>query len=429
MGEHIDVLVIGAGQGGLSASYFLTQQGVPHLVLERGEVGNAWRTDRWDSFTLVTPNWTIRLPGAEYQGNSPDAFMGREEFVAYLERWAKSFKCPLSANTEVTGLSSDGSAIRVETSEGALTTANAIIATGTYQRAKIPAIARQCPVRLCQLDARQYRSPDQLPDGAALVVGSGQTGCQIADEINKAGREVYLCVGRAGRLPRRFRGRDALEWQLDMGFLDRTPDMLDAPADRFRGDPHVSGKNGGQTLSLHDFRAQGIHLLGRLKSISGEVAYLAKGIQDQVAYADQFAADFRKNVDAYIAASGVVAPAATPEELAGDPVGEDWVVPDTQEINFLDCNINTIVWATGFSFDFSWINFPVIDGFGYPITKRGVTSVPGLYFVGLNWMYKKKSGIIYGVGEDAEYVTSHVMDRLKTNPLEETRSLVGSQAS
>ena len=403
-------IVIGAGQAGLATSYWLTQRGIAHLILERGRVADAWRHARWDSFCLVTPNWTITLPGAAYSGTEPGGFMPRDAYVTHLEDWARRFAAPVREGVAVHRLSGRPGAFRLETSQGSFEASNVIVATSTYQSPRRPAAARQAPARVEQLNASEYRHPAALRPGAVLVVGSGQTGCQLAEEIHEAGRATYLCVGKAGRLPRRYRGRDCIEWQRDMGYLDRTPQMLEDPAHRFRGDPHLSGKNGGRTLSLHIFHRAGIVLLGGLRGFDGTRALLAPDLHEKLEGADAFARNLMAQMDRYILQAGIVAPPPSAAELEGEPAA-GWSVPVIASLDLEAAGITTIIWATGFDFDFSWIEFPVFDVARYPRTARGVTEIPGLYFMGLNWMHKRKSGIIYGVGEDAAWVVEHIARR------------------
>lgn len=405
-----DIVIIGAGQAGLATSYFLTRHGRAHVVLERGGIGHAWAAQRWDSFCLVTPNWTITLPGAAYAGSDPGGFMLRDHFVRHLKDWARGFGAPIREGVDVTRIAGAPGAFRLSTSQGEIGARNVVVATSTYQRPRVPAVAAQAPAHLAQRNAETYRHPRELPPGAVLVVGSGQTGCQIAEELHKSGRRTYLSVGKAGRLPRRYRGRDCLEWQRDMGYLERTPDMLEKPADRFRGDPHLSGRNGGHTISLHHFHRDGITLVGSLQRIAGNVAHFGGDLLANMRAADAFARNIMALMDAHIERAGVTAPAPTAAELDGEPT-EDWSVPVIDRLDLDSAGISSIVWATGFAFDFSWIDFPVFDSFGYPVTTGSATSVPGLYFMGLNWMHKRKSGIIYGVGEDAEACAAHLLRR------------------
>ena len=215
MTTDLDVIVIGAGQGGLSVSYYLTQKGIDHVVLERGRIGHSWRSERWDSFCLVTPNWTIRLPGAHYQGDDPDGFMSRDDFIGYLVSWAQGFGAPVREHVDVRSVSGEPGAFKVATSAGLLTAKAVIVATATHQHPKIPAFARKIPATILQFNITQYKHPNQLPNGAVMIVGSGQTGCQLAEELHEEGRKVFLCVGHAGRIPRRYRGADCLKWQRD----------------------------------------------------------------------------------------------------------------------------------------------------------------------------------------------------------------------
>ena len=402
-----EVAIVGAGQAGLATSYHLTRLGIPHTVLERGRIGEAWRR-RWDSFCLVTPNWTITLPGAEYLGPDPQGFMPRDDFIAHLEDWARRFGCPVQENVAVHSVRHG---FVLETSNGPVHAKNVVIAASTYQRPKMPALAAVLPPRLFQLHAESYQRVDDLPDGGVLVVGSGQTGCQIADELDRHGRNVWLAVGSSGRLPRRYRGRDIIEWMRDYGFLDKRPEELDDPGQRFGGDPHLTGRNGGATLSLHEFHQRGIRLLGHLDGIDSERLELAGDLAANMRRADEVAAAMRRLIDGYVEQAGEEAPEASDNDLFGEPPS-GWSVIAPRELDLAQAGITSVVWATGFEFDFSWIEGAPLDTLGYPITRGGVSGVPGLYFAGLNYMTKRKSGIIYGVGEDAARVAWHIKERL-----------------
>ena len=410
-----EVIIMGAGQAGLCTSYFLSDHGIDHVVLERGVLGDSWRKRRWDSFTLVTPNWTIRLPGAEYRGPDPDGFMGRDEFAEYLARWAGRFGCPIRTGVEANRLGRGTKGrLRVDTTDGPLEAPAMVVATGTMQTPRRPALVERVPPRIRQLDAETYRNPGGLAPGAVLVVGSGQTGVQIASDLRLSGRRVLLSTGGAMRVPRRYRGRDCVAWLDELGFFDRTPDMLESPAARFRAEVQASGRDGGQAVGLHSLRREGIELLGRLTAADGEKMRFADDLRDNMGNADRFSRTFREGVDAFVERNGIDAPLPTDEELDGEPPEGDWSVPCRPSIDLGDEHVTTIVWATGFSFDFSWIDFPVRDEMGYPVTDRGATAVPGLYFIGLNWMVKRKSGLLYGVGDDARYVAAHIAGYLAT---------------
>ena len=411
-----DAVVIGAGQGGLAVSFLLTRAGIEHLVLERSSIASSWREHRWDSFCTVTPNWSIRLPGAEYTGDDPDGFLSRDALVAHFEAWARSFEAPVRCGIEVRAVRSAGDGYEIATSEGALRARNLVVATSTYQNPHVPTVATRLPVRLAQLTSHEYKHPGMLPPGAVMVVGSGQTGCQIAEELHEAGREVLLCVGRAGRLPRRYRGRDCIEWQRDMGYLDRTPGMLESPVARFRGDPHLTGRNGGYTISLHDFHRRGLRLLGRLVDCEGERARFDGGLHAEMRFADEFCARIVEQFERHIAERAIDAPAPTAAELAGSPPEDGRLPGIVREIDLAAANVGAVVWATGYRYDFSWIEAPVLDSSGYPEAPGGVSACPGLYFVGLNWMTWRKSGILYGVGDDARSVAEHLVRGLRAAP-------------
>lgn len=405
---HLDAVIVGAGQGGLAVSCLLGELGIGHVVLERSTIAASWRERRWDSFCTVTPNWSIALPGADYAGDDPDGFLSRDELVRHFERWAESFGAPVRCGVEVLRVRRSGDGFEVETSDGACRARNVVVATGTYQTPHVPAVAERLPRRIEQLAADAYKRPDMLPPGGVMVVGAGQTGCQIAEELHEAGREVWLSAGRAGRLPRRWRGRDCIAWQRDMGYLDRTPDMLESPEARFRADPHLTGRNGGYTLSLHDFHRRGIRLLGRLVGCEGERAQLDGGLHADMRFADEFADRITAAFDRHIEAQGIDAPPPTAEELAGGPP-EDGAMPEIlRELDLAGAGVASLVWATGYRYDFSWVEAPVLDEAGYPAAPGGVSACPGLYFAGLNWMTRRKSGILWGVGEDARSTARHM---------------------
>ena len=406
-----DVLVIGAGQGGLAVSWFLTRLGIEHVVLERSSIASSWREHRWDSFCTVTPNWSLRLPGAEYAGDDPDGFLSRDALVRHFEAWARSFDAPVRCGVEARAVRPAGADFEVATSEGPFRARNVVVATSTYQHPHVPAVSARLPSRLEQLTPHEYKHPGMLPPGAAMVVGSGQTGCQIAEELHGAGREVFLCVGRAGRLPRRYRGRDCIEWQRDMGYLDRTPDRLDRPEDRFRGDPHLTGRDGGYTISLHEFHRRGLRLLGRLVACEGERARFDGELHAEMRFADEFSDRIVEQFERHIADREIDAPPPTAVEVAGGPPQDGRLPEIVREVDLAAEGVGAVVWATGYRHDFSWIEAPIVDASGYPQAPGGMSACPGLYFVGLNWMTWRKSGILYGVGDDARSVAEDIVRR------------------
>jgi putative flavoprotein involved in K+ transport len=409
MDEKLQTIIIGGGQAGLSLSYFLTNQGHEHVVFEKAErIGEAWRNHRWDSFNLLTPNWTFLLPGAEYQENQPDAFMAKSEVVRRFEDYTEKYHLPVkySTNVNLVETAAEGKYYRVHTGEQAFLAKNVIMATGLFQKAKIPGFSARIPGSILQLESGQYRSPQALPPGAVLVVGSAQSGCQIAEELNLAGRKVYLSTGSAGRFPRRYRGKDGMYWAKQIGFFDRTPDNLPSPRARFAGNPHLSGKDGGHAINLHQFCRDGIQLLGHFRGFESGKLTAAPDLKDNLTRADQVEANFFRMFDEYIAREAIDAPKEELNQLI-DGFGS----PEILSLDLGKENIGVIIWACGFSFDFSFVRFPVFDEFGYPVTTRGKTRFPGLYFLGLPWLYKFKSGLLMGVGEDAAYLADQIIYR------------------
>ena len=415
--EAIDTVVIGGSQAGLAASYYLTWAEHPHLVLEEDRIGSSWVNKRWDSFTLVTPNWMNQLPGFHYRGPDPHGFLSRDQIVSYLERYAASFGAPVELGTRVKRLCRrpDAPGYCLETSRGDLVAKNVIVATGFFHRPKVPPFAGRISPRVDQLPSSAYKHPEALRPGAVLVVGSAQSGCQIAEELHEAGREVYLCVGRAPREPRRYRGKDINDWFHRMGGFDRTFQDPANPVERYRANPHCSGKNGGHAINLRDFAARGIRLLGRVIDAEEFDLVLAPDLEENLTAADQASLDLRTAVDRYIAEAGLWAP--QPDDSNTDD-GRGEAMPELSAITALNLRqtaISTIIWATGFACDFDWIELPVLDERGYPDQVQGVTRHPGLYFCGLHWMHCLKSGLFFGVGEAAQHVTGHLLGRARAD--------------
>ena len=409
MNQSFDTVIIGAGQAGLAASYCLKQHGCEHAVLEQAALpGSVWRDDRWDSFTLVTPNWAIRMPGAEYDGDDPDGYLPRDEIVSYFARYVARFDLPVQFDTRVASVEQKpgGKGYRVAANETLIEAANVVVATGLFQRPKIPAFGINLPSSIVQLPSGRYRNPQGLPPGAVLVVGSAQSGCQIAEELYQSGRKVFLCVGSAGRAPRRYRGRDTVEWLHITGFLDRTVDRLPSPRARFAGNPHVSGRSGGRTLNLHQFARDGVTLLGRLVGAQDGKIALAGDLKENLAKADRFEVELVKMIDGYIERTGLAAPQETLPELR-----DGYAVDEIRELDLRAAGVGAVIWAMGYTFDFSLVKLPVTDGEGFPVSQSGVTQYPGLYFVGLPWQPMQKTGLLVGVGEHAMHIASAIAAR------------------
>jgi putative flavoprotein involved in K+ transport len=411
MPEFVETMVVGGGQAGLAASYCLARARRRHLVLERSaHAAHAWRDQRWDSFTLVTPNWQIRMPGAEYAGPEPDGFLARDKVVDYFEQYVTRFRLPVRYGVEVRSISRNAAGTyAVATSAGDYECHNVVMATGFYQRPKIPALAGKLPPRFRQMHSSQYRNPAALPPGAVLVVGAGQSGAQIAEELYLSGRKVFLSVGRTARVPRRYRGRDIHWWSEALGILDLTVDQLRSPRDKFEPHPTISGRAGGRTLNLHQFARDGVVLLGRLQDVQGGAVIFALDLRDRLAEADRSEAEMVQAIDAFIEDTGLDAPHESLPELRDGY--------DAQPVPRLDLaanEITTVIWASGYEFDYGLVELPVVDDDGYPIQKRGVTEFPGLYFLGMPWIHNRKSGILFGAGDDASYVVSRILESTRT---------------
>ena len=404
--QHFNTIIIGGGQAGLATSYYLKNHQIEHVILEQAEqAGNAWRNSRWDSFALLTPNWSLQMPGAEYQGNDPDGFLPRSEIVAYFEGYIKKFNLPVRYGVQVAAVEHliSNNKYQVTTNGEIFQADHVVVATGLFQGPKKPAFAANLSSKIMQLHSGEYRNPLLLPDGAVLVVGSAQSGCQIAEELYESGRKVYLCVGSAGRAPRRYRGRDVFYWLKQAGFFERTVDKLPSPKAKFSGNPHLSGRDGGHTINLHQFVRDGVQLLGRITGAENNKIMLADDLHENLAKVDKFEADIIKIIDEFIAKNGIDAPSESLPDLR-----DGYAVESIRELDLVSKGITTIIWAMGYAFDFSLVKLPVTDNDGYPIQQRGVTDYPGLYFVGMPWLHKYKSGLLVGVAEDAAFIALHI---------------------
>jgi putative flavoprotein involved in K+ transport len=401
MKDSVDVAVIGGGQAGLATSWHLSQANVDHVVLEAGRVAETWRTRRWDSFCLVTPNWTVKLPGATYAGPDPDGFMPLAELVGYFQGWAESFDAPVEEKTRVSSVEADGSGFVLSLPSGTLKARRVVVASGAYQRAHRPAGSEHLPQGVHQLLAEEYRNPDALPPGAVVVVGSGQTGCQLAEEIRQSGRQVFLACGRCGWLPRRMDGRDTMWWALESGFMDRTPDKLPSPAARLMCNPSWSGHDGGNDLHLRTLLRDGVELLGRFTGGSEGTLRFADDLAASADFGDARWADFRAFTDAFCTRTGT----SRPDYDIPPPLR----IKTRLELDVERDGIGTVIWTTGYRPEYGWVKVPVFDELGFPVQVDGRTSVPGLYFVGVHWMRKFKSPILLGVGEDAEIVARQIV--------------------
>lgn len=405
-GEPVDTVVVGAGQAGLAVSHLLAAADVDHVVLERGRVGESWRSQRWDSFTLNTPNWANQLPGWVLGDQDPDAFATRDELVAGLDAYASAV--PVRQQTTVTRVEqADDGRFAVATTNDDLRARNVVVCSGGLSRPRLPRVAQDAPAHLETFTAATYRNAGDLPDGGVLVVGSGQSGCQITEDLLAAGRTVHLATSRVGRLPRRYRGRDVLAWLVDAGFFDQAVEDLEDPATVHAAQPQVSGTDGGHTVSLQSLARDGAHLLGRLVGIDGSTAQLAPTLRACAEFADQRAAETRAAIDRYIAANGIDAPAAEPDPQ--EPPMPDLEDAEAVTLDLDRAGVSSIVWCTGFEGDLGWIDPGLRDTEGRARHRRGVADTPGLYYVGLPWLSRRSSGLLLGVGADAEHVAGRII--------------------
>jgi len=407
--KRTNTVIIGGGQAGLAMSRSLTDRGVDHVVLERGQVGERWRSERWDSLRLLTPNWQTRLPGWTYRGSDPDGFMTRAEVIAYLEAYAGSFPAPVENGVTVTSVTREDDEYRVETTRGSWSAANAVIATGHCDRPHVPGFAAQLPSAIRQLTPTAYRNPSGLPEGGVLVVGASATGIQLAEEIHASGRAVTLAVGKHTRLPRRYRGRDIQWWLERVGIWDESErDVRSIDDARHEPSLQLIGSPEHRSLDLGMLQGQGVRLVGRAGGVEGDRI----GFRDDLAQA-MVAADARlrrllRRIDDFVDANGMAGEVSPP-----DPIR--WLSPPPAP-STLDLGregIRTVLWATGFRRAYPWLRVPVLDDRGEIRHREGVTPYAGLYVLGLQFLRTRKSSFIDGVGADAAYLADRITARTR----------------
>jgi len=410
--------VIGAGHVGLATSWHLGRLGVEHVVLEAGRVGETWRTQRWDSFALNTPSWANVLPGQTEPAEPRDGFQTRDAWVHRLEDYATTQRLPVREATQITALehAPGGGGFRLTTGGGDEIEARSVVVAAGFQRIpKLPTLATALPPSVKSLHTAHYRSPDQLPPGAVLVVGSAQSGGQIAEDLLDAGRRVFLAASNVGRIPRRYRGRDILEWLFPLGYFDQPVELADAHT-RLAPPPMISGVGRyGHTLSLQFLAARGAVLLGRLHGVEDNRLSFENDLAGSIAHADRVSAQARQLIDRAIEEQDMTA-ARAEADPADDPFPDPEALASPVELDLDAEGIASVIWATGFTFDVSWIGIPVVDGTGALSHQGGRASIPGLWFLGMPWLISRKSAIIYGsVGDSAaiaEQVTGFLAERI-----------------
>jgi putative flavoprotein involved in K+ transport len=394
-------IVVGGGQAGLSVSYWLSQAGVDHVVFEKKSVMHKWRDERWDSFCLVTPNWQCQLPGHPYDGHDPHGFMVKDEILAYLGRFARNTNTSVREGVEVKAVEREKDLFRVTTSEGSFLTDAVFLATSLYGDPYRPRCAERVPDSIAQIHSAEYRNAAALPPGSVVVVGSGQSGAQIAEDLHLAGRNVHLVTGNAPRCARFYRGRDVVDWLWDVGQYEIT--VADEGMGRKRSETnhYLTGRDGGRDIDLRAFAREGMSLYGRLKDVANGRMIFEPNLEANLDGADRVYNGINALIDRYVAEKGIEAPPGSVYEPVWTPREEP------EALDLVASGVGAIIWATGFTPDWSYVRLPIFDGSGYPVNRRGVTSLPGVFVVGLPWLWTWGSGRFLSVGRDAEHVVQH----------------------
>lgn len=415
---HYDTVIVGGGQAGLSMSYYLREAGIGHIVFEKHTQTHTWRTQRWDAFSLVTPNWQCQLPGHPYAGDDPHGFMKKDEIIAYLDGFVAKVNAPVHEGVTVlhVGRQADGRYL-VRTTAGDTVANHVVVASGGYQEPIVPRLAERLPAHIQQIQSADYRNPHALPEGAVLVVGSGQSGAQIAEDLHLAGKRVYLATGDAPRCARFYRGRDVVDWLADMGYYEKS--VQDHPLRegvRDNTNHYVTGRDGGRDIDLRVFAQQGMQLYGKLTGLENGKLRFDPDLADNLDRADQTYNSINAAIDKWIGSQGVSAPAASVYAPVWRPA---------LEREYLDLaveGITAIIWCIGFHPDFKWVDAPVFNGRGNPVHERGVSGQPGLYFLGLPWLHTWGSGRFSGVARDAQHLAGHIAAQVHANQPERLRA-------
>lgn len=403
-------VVIGAGHAGLAVSKLLTDRSVDHVVLERGGVANTWRKERWDSLRLLTPNWQTRLPGFEYSGDDPDGFMAMPEVVEFIDAYARRVDAPVETDTPVESVRRDRTSYEVASNGRVWETASVVLATGAFNLPKVPPVVEDLPPGIESVTAMDYKRPDQLPEGGVLVVGASATGIQVANEIQESARPVTISVGEHVRLPRTYRGRDIQWWLEQIGRLDdRYDEVDDIVRARHVASPQLVGTPDHSTLDLNALTSRGARLVGRLSGFNYHTAYFSGSLHNVCSLADLKQVRLLEEIDEWASDNGVDAEVGSPERFPDTVVDDD--PPLTLDLNRE--GIRSVVWATGYQPDYSWLDIDVLDRKGEIKHDGGiVTGSPGLYRIGLNFLRRRKSSFIHGAEDDAIDLTEHLVRHL-----------------
>jgi putative flavoprotein involved in K+ transport len=411
----LDVIVVGAGHAGICVSYYLARQGLSHLVFEQGRIGEVWRSQRWDSFKMNSANKLNLLPQQAPYFEDPDAFAGATEFALALANYAQQEKLPINEYCSVLSVHSDQEraifrvTVLEESKETIYLSRQLVIASGGQNRIHVPDFAHHLTKSVVQLHASEYKNARQLPDGNVLVVGSAQSGTQIAQDLLGSGRNVFLSTARVGRLPRRYRGKDIFDWLVEIGFYDTRTDEVTDPSLLKVKNAQVSGAGErGKTTSLQSLARRGAVILGRADRAEADTIFFQSNTASNVRYADEFSRQVKQRVDEYIQKNKVFAPLA---DIDLDDLPDEYAscASELTKLNLVEESITSIIWTTGFNGSFSYLPLPVLNEAKLPMHRNGVGVVKGLYFIGLPWLRKRKSAIILGIREDAEWIVDHIV--------------------
>jgi putative flavoprotein involved in K+ transport len=415
MSQVLDVIVIGAGHAGLSISYYLKKFGLKHVVLEQHKIGNSWFAQRWDSFKLNTPNKTNILPGMQTVLADPDGFISAKDFVRSLNQYVRKFELPVMENSRVTSLEKSNlfsARALQEAKEKKFDSKKVVIASGSQNKKIIPDFSKKITSSVRQLHASEYHNAGSLPAGAVLVVGSGQSGVQISEDLLDAGKKVYLSTSKVARLPRRYRGKDVVEWITLTGIWDVQTEAVPDPQMLTAKQPQISGVGlRGRTVSLQGLARKGAVILGKLEDADADGVHFKSNADEHIKFADAFSQQFKDLVDDYITKTQMN---AAPVEVDEDDL------PDTNadrasaitSLNFKNDNITSVIWATGFGGDFSYLRLPVFNPDGTIKHENGISAVDGLYVCGFPWLRKRKSGIVLGIDEDAKFISEKIRNTI-----------------
>tara|TARA_B100000700_G_C14949090_1_gene810755 strand:+ start:125 stop:1399 length:1275 start_codon:yes stop_codon:yes gene_type:complete len=408
---NLPVIIIGAGVAGLCASYYLTKKNISHIILERGEVANTWINERWDNFSLVNPNWAIKIPefgfGTKFfPSKNPDGFLNKSQTIEYLKSFGGFVGSKIYTNENVDAVTKEKESYKIVTSKRVIRSDIVIVASGAFGNSYIPKINSDLSNNIFQIHSAEYKNHKQLSEGGVLVVGSGQSGAQIAEDLIESGKEVWLAVSKCGRRLRKYKGKDSSWWNYKMGLFDKTVDEVPFN-DRWKCSPHTSGGRGGHDINLMDLYEKGLNLCGSVYSCSDNKVIFNDDLYENLKFSDDFAINWSKRVDDFIIRENMVTP---PGSVIRDKRINKGNINSVPEMT-LSPSISSVIWATGFRYNFDWIKLELTDKNGHPIQRRGVTRHNGLYFMGLQWMHTSKSAQFIGVGEDAEFIVNDIRSK------------------